>query len=252
MWQPSFTFLGKRYRQYICRKAVFFLYCFGGASSLVYAEYESAKKSPLFRTHISMDFCVVWYCSFLILCGHWNIDTARNHKRSLEGYFFRYHNTKPAKRIYSFRMWQPDRIPFVFKTGSQNKTKTKRSIITAVFGVFFCNVLLIFLAVRTLGKTLTTQSAWPVIKMMQLIRMSGGFLERFDILPAIVWVFCMMAVISGYLYYGKKMLEQLLFKKIKKTNPERNDRDRNKRTLSSFLCLSCGKTTIFVEFLSEI
>ena len=51
---------------------------------------------------------------------------------------------------------------------------------------------------------------------MQLIRMSGGFLERFDILPAIVWVFCMMAVISGYLYYGKKMLEQLLLKKSKK------------------------------------
>ncbi|MFR3344370.1 MAG: GerAB/ArcD/ProY family transporter [Anaerobutyricum sp.] len=71
-----------------------------------------------------------------------------------------------------------------------------------------------FLAVRTLGKH-TTQSAWPVIKMMQLIRMSGGFLERFDILPAIVWVFCMMAVISGYLYYGKKMLEQLLLKKSK-------------------------------------
>ena len=50
---------------------------------------------------------------------------------------------------------------------------------------------------------------------MQLIRMSGGFLERFDILPAIVWVLCMMAVISGYLYYGKKMLEQLLLKKSK-------------------------------------
>ena len=102
------------------------------------------------------------------------------------------------------------------KPAAKTKQKTKRSIITAVFGVFFCNVLLIFLAVRTLGKTLTTQSAWPVIKMMQLIRMSGGFLERFDILPAIVWVFCMMAVISGYLYYGKKMLEQLLLKKSKK------------------------------------
>lgn len=102
------------------------------------------------------------------------------------------------------------------KPAPKTKQKTKRSIITAAFGVFFCNVLLIFLAVRTLGKTLTTQSAWPVIKMMQLIRMSGGFLERFDILPAIVWVFCMMAVISGYLYYGKKMLEQLLLKKSKK------------------------------------
>ena len=101
------------------------------------------------------------------------------------------------------------------KPTAKTKQKTKRSIITAAFGVFFCNVLLIFLAVRTLGKTLTTQSAWPVIKMMQLIRMSGGFLERFDILPAIVWVLCMMAVISGYLYYGKKMLEQLLLKKSK-------------------------------------
>ena len=101
------------------------------------------------------------------------------------------------------------------KPAAKTKQKTKRSIITAAFGVFFCNVLLIFLAVRTLGKTLTTQSAWPVIKMMQLIRMSGGFLERFDILPAIVWVLCMMAVISGYLYYGKKMLEQLLLKKSK-------------------------------------
>ena len=101
------------------------------------------------------------------------------------------------------------------KPAAKTKQKIKRSIITAAFGVFFCNVLLIFLAVRTLGKTLTTQSAWPVIKMMQLIRMSGGFLERFDILPAIVWVFCMIAVISGYLYYGKKMLEQLLLKKSK-------------------------------------
>ena len=101
------------------------------------------------------------------------------------------------------------------KPAAKTKQKIKRSIITAAFGVFFCNVLLIFLAVRTLGKTLITQSAWPVIKMMQLIRMSGGFLERFDILPAIVWVLCMMAVISGYLYYGKKMLEQLLLKKSK-------------------------------------
>ncbi|MFQ9749175.1 MAG: hypothetical protein ACLRYY_09930 [Anaerobutyricum soehngenii] len=54
----------------------------------------------------------------------------------------------------------------------------------------------------------------------------------------------------------EKMLEQLLLKN-QKTNPEKtprmkDDRDRNKRTLSSFFSLSCGKTTIFVEFLSEI
>ena len=31
---------------------------------------------------------------------------------------------------------------------------------------------------------------------------AGRFLERFDILPIIFWILCMMAVLSGYLYYG--------------------------------------------------
>lgn len=80
--------------------------------------------------------------------------------------------------------------------------KTIWSIITAVAGAFLCNILFCFLSVRTLGPTLTSQSEWPVIKMMQLIRMPGGFLERFDILPIVFWILCMMAVLSGYLYYG--------------------------------------------------
>ena len=80
--------------------------------------------------------------------------------------------------------------------------KAIRDIITAVAGAILCNVLFCFLSVRTLGPTLTSQSEWPVIKMMQLIRMPGGFLERFDILPIIFWILCMMAVLSGYLYYG--------------------------------------------------
>ena len=76
------------------------------------------------------------------------------------------------------------------------------SVITAAVGAFFCNIIFCFLAVRTLGSTLTSQSEWPVIKMMQLIRMPGGFLERFDILPVVFWILCMMAVLSGYLYYS--------------------------------------------------
>lgn len=92
------------------------------------------------------------------------------------------------------------------KEGKNNREgkddKAIRDIITAVAGAILCNVLFCFLSVRTLGPTLTSQSEWPVIKMMQLIRMPGGFLERFDILPIIFWILCMMAVLSGYLYYG--------------------------------------------------
>ena len=92
------------------------------------------------------------------------------------------------------------------KNNKDNKgdkdNKTIWSIIIAVAGAFLCNILFCFLAVRTLGPTLISHSEWPVIKMMQLIRMPGGFLERFDILPIVFWILCMMAVLSGYLYYG--------------------------------------------------
>lgn len=89
------------------------------------------------------------------------------------------------------------------KNNKEDKSnKTIWSIIIAVAGAFLCNILFCFLAFRTLGPTLTSHSEWPVIKMMQLIRMPGGFLERFDILPIVFWILCMMAVLSGYLYYG--------------------------------------------------
>lgn len=88
------------------------------------------------------------------------------------------------------------------RKGDSKDNKTIWGIITASIGAFLCNAIFCFLAVRTLGPALTSQSEWPVIKMMQLIRMPGGFLERFDILPVVFWILCMIAVLSGYLYYG--------------------------------------------------
>lgn len=93
----------------------------------------------------------------------------------------------------------------------QTRYSPMLEIIVAIAGAFLCNVIFSFLAIRTLGQTLTGQSAWPVIKMMQLIRMPGGFLERFDILPIVFWILCMAAVLSGYLYYGKHLVEQVFY-----------------------------------------
>ncbi len=96
------------------------------------------------------------------------------------------------------------------KNIKDKNNKATRGIITAAAGTFFCNVIFSFLAVRTLGPALVSQSEWPVIKMMQLIRMPGGFLERFDILPIIFWILCMMAVLSGYLYYSWALCRSMI------------------------------------------
>lgn len=81
----------------------------------------------------------------------------------------------------------------------------------AVAGVFCWNLLLWFFTVETIGGPLTAASPWPVIKMMQLIRLPGGFLERFDILLAVFWILCMIGILSGYLYYGRRIGESVTF-----------------------------------------
>ncbi len=42
----------------------------------------------------------------------------------------------------------------------------------------------------------------------------GGFLERFDILLAVFWILCLVGVLSGYLYYGRKIGEEIFGGKI--------------------------------------
>lgn len=114
------------------------------------------------------------------------------------------------------------------------KNKTQEGVI-AVIGAFFCNIIFVFLAVRTLGQTLASQSAWPVIKMMQLVRMPGGFLERFDILPIVFWVLCMVAVLSGYLYYSRNIFESA------RNDKERVDtqKEQNARCLFTVIVSVC-------------
>ena len=109
-----------------------------------------------------------------------------------------------------------------------------RKGVIAVTGAFFCNIIFVFLAVRTLGQTLASQSAWPVIKMMQLVRMPGGFLERFDILPIVFWVLCMVAVLSGYLYYSRNIFESA-----------RNDKERvDTQKEQNIRCLFTGIVSV--------
>lgn len=93
--------------------------------------------------------------------------------------------------------------------------KKRRELVwRAVLGVLIWNALLWFVTIENLGGKITASSPWPVIKVMQLIRLPGGFLERFDILLAVFWILCLVGVLSGYLYYGRKIGEEIFGGKI--------------------------------------
>lgn len=91
-----------------------------------------------------------------------------------------------------------------------------KGVVSGVAGCFFCNLVFLFLCIQILGQTLSASSPWPVIKMMQLIRLPGGFLDRFDILPVVFWILCIAGVSGGYLFYGKAILEEGFLKNRKK------------------------------------
>lgn len=136
--------------------------------------------------------------------------------------------------------------PAVQEKAEAQKEKKKNLIyiLATVGGVILCNVLFVFLSVRTLGQNLTSQSMWPVIKMMQLIRLPGGFLERFDILPITFWLLCMIAVLSGYLYYAGNAVEPLL-ENI--TGKKEYKRPMEKLTLKT-ICLTGAASILLLIF----
>lgn len=105
---------------------------------------------------------------------------------------------------------EEDAVSIREKAAGEDIGALKKCVWKAVAGVYLWNVLLWFFTVETLGGALTETSLWPVIKMLQLIRMPGGFLERFDILLAVFWLLCLIGVLSGYVFYGKKIAENTL------------------------------------------
>lgn len=94
--------------------------------------------------------------------------------------------------------------------GEKTVSKKEKWVVVfrAVVGLFLWEVLLWFVTVKSLGRTLTAATPWPVVKIMQRIRWEGGFLERFDLLLALYWILCLLGVVTGYLYYGRKIGEE--------------------------------------------
>lgn len=106
----------------------------------------------------------------------------------------------------------PAAVPHLWgeeKKGAGWIQRRRRQVWLAVGAVVLCNLLLWLATVEKLGGALTVSSPWPVAKVMQLIHFPGGFLERVDLLLVMFWIFCMAGVLSGYLYYGRKLGEEV-------------------------------------------
>jgi spore germination protein KB len=97
------------------------------------------------------------------------------------------------------------------------KDRKIKNVLFPVLLCLLCNLVLLVLAVGTLGYSVCDELAWPSLRVLQSAKVPGGFLERLDILLIAFWIFAVYSSISGALFYGGEMLSQCAFFKRQKS-----------------------------------
>ncbi len=141
----------------------------------------------------------IWEKSYLLLLG----------SSPLEFLFFLVPSTVSS-------LWNPQKTPLLF-------SGKKRAVKKAAAGVIAANFALWYITVSSLGPAITSSSPWSVVKLLQRIHLPGGFLERVDIFLIIYWILCMVGVISGYLFYGKKIADHCFFQASSRLQKKQKD-----------------------------
>lgn len=64
------------------------------------------------------------------------------------------------------------------------------------------NVLVYVILLGTFGSVFLSRLDFPVITLMSVVKIPGGFFERQDALMVGIWYFCLFALFDSFLFYG--------------------------------------------------
>lgn len=90
---------------------------------------------------------------------------------------------------------------------TETKTRVAKTAYMATFWIVLLNIIIYVITIGMFGVYSTRKTWWTALKIMQAVRLPGGFVERLDILFIVFWIFSMFCVFSAYFFYGWKMLE---------------------------------------------
>jgi spore germination protein len=94
--------------------------------------------------------------------------------------------------------------------------KTKRPILFSVIFVGLFNLAFTLITLGLFGATGTQRQIWPVMNIMQVVNIPGGFIERQDALMISFWIMSLFAVINAYIFFISVITQRLF--KLKEQN----------------------------------
>lgn len=93
------------------------------------------------------------------------------------------------------------------------KKGVRKSVIIACGAAVVLNLVIFIVTVGMFGVESSKHSLWPALRIMQTVKLPGGFVERLDILLIAFWVFSMFGILSAYLFYAGHFASKFLPKK---------------------------------------
>lgn len=94
--------------------------------------------------------------------------------------------------------------PFVLKPN-----RLPKAAIGGVAFVGVLNVLICILTIGSYGSTVTSRQIWPVMSMMQAIRLPGGLIQRQDALMVSFWIMTVFLLINAYLFFSGMLIKKI-------------------------------------------
>ncbi|TCT13959.1 spore germination protein [Natranaerovirga pectinivora] len=94
--------------------------------------------------------------------------------------------------------------------------KTRRPVISAIVLIGIFNVFLCIITFGLFGDIGTQRQIWPVMNIMQVVKLPGALLERQDALMISFWILSIFAVINAYVFFISVITQKVF--KLKEQN----------------------------------
>ena len=112
------------------------------------------------------------------------------------------------------------------------------------------NLVIYVILLGVFGRKALGVMEYPVLVLMSMVKLPGGFLKRQDAFMVAIWFFTLYALINSSLFYGNEILKNLIEKKEngkKKNEKKENAKKGSKRYILVTLLLVFAMAKVWYD-----
>ncbi|MCC8017280.1 MAG: GerAB/ArcD/ProY family transporter [Lachnospiraceae bacterium] len=114
-----------------------------------------------------------------------------------------------AQLLCQFFVFSVSSLFLLFRPRCNPPGRAKQSVRTSLLLTLALDAAVYLILLGIFQDKLLSRLEFPVILLMAVIRLPGGFFERHDALMVGIWFFCLFALLDSVLYYASEALHSV-------------------------------------------